>query len=198
MARTQIQVSKVATTNSQTSRSGDSPNKSSQGSQSKGPVVLAKKRMMGSKRRKICMPQRKSGKESTRVFRYRPGTLALKEIRKYQSTTHLLTRKRPFSMLVREITCALSVKTFRWQLSAMDALQEAMESYMVALFEDTNLAAIHAKRVTVMPRDLRLVRRIRGRLDAGNWHYKFILQMNIIYFAFHSHYKWWISFITYF
>jgi len=115
------------------------------------------------------LPQRKTNKESTRSFRYRPGTLALKEIKKYQSTTHLLTRKRPFSMLVREISMALNVKTFRWQSSAMDALQEATESYMIALFEDTNLAAIHARRVTIMPRDLRLVRRIRGVRDIGNY-----------------------------
>ena len=93
--------------------------------------------------------------------RYRPGTVALREIRKYQKSTELLIRKLPFQRLVREI--AQDFKTdLRFQSSAVLALQEASESYLVGLFEDTNLCAIHAKRVTIMPKDMQLARRIRG------------------------------------
>ena len=93
--------------------------------------------------------------------RYRPGTVALREIRKYQKSTELLIRKLPFQRLVREI--AQDFKTdLRFQSSAVLALQEAAEAYLVGLFEDTNLCAIHAKRVTIMPKDIQLARRIRG------------------------------------
>ena len=93
--------------------------------------------------------------------RYRPGTVALREIRRYQKSTDLLIRKLPFQRLVREI--AQDFKTdLRFQGSAVLALQEAAEAYLVGLFEDTNLCAIHAKRVTIMPKDIQLARRIRG------------------------------------
>ena len=93
--------------------------------------------------------------------RYRPGTVALREIRRYQKSTELLIRKLPFQRLVREI--AQDFKTdLRFQSSAVSALQEASEAYLVGLFEDTNLCAIHAKRVTIMPKDIQLARRIRG------------------------------------
>lgn len=93
--------------------------------------------------------------------RFRPGTVALREIRKYQKSTELLVRKLPFQRLVREI--AQEFKTdLRFQSSAVLALQEAAEAYLVGLFEDTNLCAIHGKRVTIMPRDMQLARRIRG------------------------------------
>ena len=96
-----------------------------------------------------------------RPHRYRPGTVALREIRKYQKSTELLIRKLPFQRLVREI--AQDFKTdLRFQGSAVLALQEASEAYLVGLFEDTNLCAIHAKRVTIMPKDIQLARRIRG------------------------------------
>ena len=94
-------------------------------------------------------------------YRYRPGTVALREIRRYQRSTELLIRKLPFQRLVREI--AQDVKSdLRFQASAIEALQQSAESYLVGLFEDTNLCAIHAKRVTIMPKDLKLARRIRG------------------------------------
>ena len=93
--------------------------------------------------------------------RFRPGTVALREIRRYQKSTELLIRKLPFQRLVREI--AQDFKTdLRFQSSAISALQEASEAYLVGLFEDTNLCAIHAKRVTIMPKDIQLARRIRG------------------------------------
>lgn len=69
--------------------------------------------------------------------RYRPGTVALREIRRYQKSTELLIRKLPFQRLVREI--AQDFKTdLRFQSAAIGALQEAAEAYLVGLFEDTS------------------------------------------------------------
>ncbi|XP_060046778.1 uncharacterized protein LOC103123927 [Erinaceus europaeus] len=105
--------------------------------------------------------------------RYRPGTVALREIRRYQKSTELLIRKLPFQRLVREI--AQDFKTdLRFQSSAVMALQEACEAYLVGLFEDTNLCAIHAKRVTIMPKDIQLARRIRGERA---WYYSMRCQI---------------------
>ncbi|KAH9965927.1 histone-fold-containing protein [Russula dissimulans] len=103
--------------------------------------------------------------------RYRPGTVALREIRKYQKSTDLLLRKLPFARVVREIALDMITDAgrdygdsgLRWQSSAILALQEASEAFLVHLFEDANLCAIHAKRVTVMTRDIHLARRIRGQ-----------------------------------
>ena len=93
--------------------------------------------------------------------RYRPGTVALREIKRYQKSTELLIRKLPFQRVVRE--SAQQFKSdLRFQSQAVLALQEASESYLVGLFEDTNLCAIHAKRVTIMPKDMILAKRIRG------------------------------------
>lgn len=99
--------------------------------------------------------------------RYRPGTVALREIRKYQKSTELLIRKLPFQRLVRELSEYFG-KDIRFQSPALLALQEATEAYMVGLFEDANLCAIHDHRVTVMPRDIQLARRIRGD-DKVRW-----------------------------
>ena len=93
--------------------------------------------------------------------RYRPGTVALRQIRKYQKSTDLLIRKLPFQRLVREIAHDFK-SNLRFQSIAVLALQEAAEAYLVALFEDINMCAIHAKRVTIMPKDMQLARRIRG------------------------------------
>ena len=93
--------------------------------------------------------------------RYRPGTVALREIRHYQKSTELLVRKAPFQRLVREI-CQDIKNDAKIQSNALLAKQEASEAYTVGLFEDTNLCSIHAKRVTIMPKDIQLVRRIRG------------------------------------
>ena len=101
-------------------------------------------------------------------YRYRPGTVALKQIRRYQKSTELLIRKLPFQRLVREIAGDSDVirsplcGKVRFQSAAIMALQEASEAYLVGLFEDSNLCAIHAKRVTIMPKDIQLARRIRG------------------------------------
>ena len=93
--------------------------------------------------------------------RYRPGTVALREIRRYQKGTELLIKKMPFQRLVREIAQDF-VTDLRFQSSAISALQGASGDYLVHLFEDANLCAIHAKRVTIMPKDIQLARRIRG------------------------------------
>ena len=97
-----------------------------------------------------------------RGHRYRPGTVALREIRRYQKSTDLLIRKLPFQRLLREIAQSYMKAGVRYQSAAVLANQEASEAYLVGLFEDTNLCAIHAKRVTIMPKDVQLSRRIRG------------------------------------
>ena len=96
-----------------------------------------------------------------RIGWFWPGVMALREIRHYQKSSALLIRKLPFQRLVREI--AQDFKTdLHFQAAAILCLQEAAEAYLVGLFEDTNLCAIHAKRVTILPRDLQLARHIRG------------------------------------
>ena len=93
--------------------------------------------------------------------RYRPGTVALREIRRYQLSTELLIRKLPFQRLVREIAQDFKAD-LRFQSAAVNALQEASEAYLVEIFQDANLCAIHAKRVTVMQKDIILAQRLRG------------------------------------
>lgn len=101
----------------------------------------------------------------TKKRRYRPGVKALREIRLYQKSTTLLLRKLPFQRLVREI--AADVKPdMRFQSTAVMALQEAAEAYLIGLMEDSNLCALHAKRITLMPKDMQLARRIRGERAA--------------------------------
>ena len=91
--------------------------------------------------------------------RYRPGTVALREIRKYQKSTENLIRKAPFHRLVREI--GQDFKTdVRWQSDALGALQEASESYIIDMFEWSTLFAIHCKRQTIMPKDVELTKRV--------------------------------------
>mmetsp|Transcript_17073 Transcript_17073/g.37949 ORF Transcript_17073/g.37949 Transcript_17073/m.37949 type:complete len:139 (+) Transcript_17073:28-444(+) len=94
--------------------------------------------------------------------RYRPGERALREIRFYQKNTDLLIRKLPFARLVKEVQTYFFRREYRWQATAMLALQEAAEAHLTGVFEDANLCCIHAKRVTVMPKDIQLARRIRG------------------------------------
>ncbi|KAF8682775.1 protein heterodimerization [Rhizoctonia solani] len=119
----------------------------------------APRKQLATKQARKSAPQTTGGVK--KPHRFRPGTVALREIRRYQKSTELLIRKLPFQRLVREI--AQDFKTdLRFQSSAVLALQEASEAYLVSLFEDTNLAAIHAKRVTIQPKDLALARRLRG------------------------------------
>ena len=93
--------------------------------------------------------------------RYRPGTVAIREICRYQKLTELLIRRLPFQRLVREIAQDYKER-LNFASGAILALQEAAEAYLVGLFEDTNLCAIHTKRITIMPKDIQLARRICG------------------------------------
>eukprot|EP00092_Neocalanus_flemingeri_P026229 GFUD01028430.1.p1 GENE.GFUD01028430.1~~GFUD01028430.1.p1 ORF type:complete len:179 (-),score=36.53 GFUD01028430.1:127-663(-) len=108
-------------------------------------------------------PKNRHGTPGTpRKRRYRPGTRALMEIRKFQKSTIYLFQSCHFPNLIRETAAQICSANMRFQSAAIMALQEAAEAYLVTLFEDTVLCAIHAKRVTVMPKDMNLARRIRG------------------------------------
>nr|QPH37589.1 centromere-specific histone H3 [Diplotaxis gomez-campoi] len=118
-------------------------------------------RKKGAKRTKHAMPQNSNKKKS---FRYKPGTVALREIRHFQKSTKLLIPVASFVREVRSIThaCAGSHVT-RWTGEALVALQEAAEDYLVGLFSDSMLCAIHARRVTLMRKDFELARRLGGK-----------------------------------
>ena len=122
------------------------------------PAGKAPRKQIGSKAARKSAPIQGGIKKP---HRYRPGTVALREIRKFQKSTDLLIRKLPFQRVVREIAQQFK-SDLRFQSQAVLALQEASEAYLVGLFEDTNLCAIHAKRVTIFPKDMQLSRRIRG------------------------------------
>ena len=112
-------------------------------------------------KKQIATKEARTEKKERKAPRFRPGTVALREIRKYQKSTDLMLKKAPFQRLVREVTQDFK-SDLRFQSTAIMALQEASEAYLVGLFEDTNMCAIHAKRVTIMPKDMQLARRIRG------------------------------------
>ena len=141
-------------------------------------MARTKRNPAGKKSRKE-LAGRYSTKAGRKIFNpmvrkkpFRPGKVALKEIRKYQKSTELLIKRRPFQRLVREIATGIPKlfgngpedkwEDLRFSSHAMLALQEASESYIHGLFADSNLCAIHAKRVTIMPKDIQLARRIRG------------------------------------
>jgi histone H3 len=127
--------------------------------------TTARKSSSGVKRPRKRVSSKKTHTPRTggikKPHRYRPGTVALREIKRYQKSTNLLVRKLPFQRIVKEIAQQWK-QDVRFQSSAILALQEATEAYLVGLFEDTNLCAIHARRVTIMVRDMQLARRIRG------------------------------------
>ena len=108
------------------------------------------------------MHQTKVHGQNLSIFRFKPGTVALREIKRYQKSTELLIRRLPFQRLVREVAQCFLSSEVRFQSAAIEALHEASEAYLTSLLEDTNLCAIHAKRVTIMPRDIKLACRIRG------------------------------------
>ena len=128
-----------------------------------GKSIGGKKMPVGGKR---ARHQGSIGKQPKKPHRFRPGTVALREIRKYQKSTELLMRKLPFRRLVKEIADTLTTLRqnggLRWQEQAVIALQEGAEDYLVHLLEDANLEALHCKRVTIMTKDIQLARRIRG------------------------------------
>ncbi|KAK1257607.1 histone H3-like centromeric protein HTR12 [Acorus gramineus] len=92
--------------------------------------------------------------------RFKPGTVALREIRKFQKSTELLIPSAPFIRLVRELTGIYSREVNRWAAEALVCIQEAAEAFMVEMFNDAYLCSIHAKRVTLTPKDWQLARRI--------------------------------------
>ncbi|KAM0864242.1 hypothetical protein ACQ4PT_044047 [Festuca glaucescens] len=102
-----------------------------------------------------------------RAYRWRPGTVALREIRKYQRSTGLLLPFAPFVRLVKKITGSLKTDVNRWTPEALVQLQAATEYQLVDLFGEANLCAIHAKRVTIMQKDMELARHI-GDKGIGN------------------------------
>ena len=116
------------------------------------------KKSIAAKRRK-SYPKRTGG--IRKPHRLRPGTRALREIRKYQKSTSNLIPKVAFQRVVKEISQTLN-NEIRFQSTAVLALQCAAESYLTALLEDTQLLAIHAKRITIKPADMQLARRVRG------------------------------------
>ena len=117
------------------------------------------------KREGLAIKRRQARKDVQRqeghYRRYRPGTVALRQIRKYQRSTDLLIAKLPFRRLVREIATNIDNQK-RFQATALQAIQEAAEAFLVGLLEEANLCAIHAKRVTLMSKDIQLARKIRG------------------------------------
>ena len=123
-------------------------------------TTKAPKRALGTKTGKKSA----GGSGSTGVkksFRWRPGTVALRQVKKLQKSTELLIAKAPFSRLVREIAEGHKAG-LRFASSALAAIQEATEAFVISLLSDANLTALHANRVTALPRDLQLVRRLRG------------------------------------
>jgi histone H3 len=108
------------------------------------------RKQIASKQARKGLPAKSvSGAGIKKSHKFRPGTVALREIRRYQKSTELLVAKLPFQRLVRELSASYR-GDLRFQSAAIAALQEAAETYLVVLFEDTNLCAIHAKRVTIM------------------------------------------------
>ncbi len=100
-------------------------------------------------------------KKKNKKKRFKPGVGALREIRNFQKSTDLLIHRLPFVRLIKEITFNYH-HSLQWQSVALEALQYASEDYIIGLMEDANLSALHAKRVTIMPKDIQLAKRIRG------------------------------------
>ncbi|KAH0785485.1 histone H3 [Histomonas meleagridis] len=124
------------------------------------PIHIGSKRKIAVKHRVQLQPHEQKQTKK----RFRPGDTWQKEVRKYQRSTDLLIRKLPFARLVKEISTEMTTHDFRWSVNAVEALQQASEAYLVGLLEDGLLCAIHAKRVTLMRKDVQLAQRIRGRI----------------------------------
>src|SRR5487761_2530148 len=116
-------------------------------------LVVANKAKKGSKT-KAVVPADADGKVK-KPHRFRPGTVALREIRRYQKSTELLIPKKTLTTLIREITNEYG--EFRYRVEALEAIREAAEQFLTNLFTDALLAAIHARRITIMNRDMRFV-----------------------------------------
>lgn len=106
-----------------------------------------------------------AGGEGRKKRRFRPGTRVLQEIARMQKTTHTLVPRIHFSRVIRDVAMSVTGgEHLRWASEGLAAIQEAAEAYLVGLFEDAQLCALHAKRVTIMLKDIMLARRIRGEL----------------------------------
>ena len=130
---------------------------------SQKPSAKMEKKMNASKTKAI---QKKTapaegGMKDAVKRRKRAGTTALREIKKYQKQIEAIIPRAPFLRLVKNIAEDFNPH-MRFQSQAVVALQEATEAYLVGVFEDTNLCAIHANRQTIMKKDMVLARRIRG------------------------------------
>lgn len=135
-----------------------------EGKKKRGLGTMPKKRVEARKLHKASMLKAKAclaTKGQPKIRRFRPGTVALREIRQYQKSTDLLIRRAPFRRLVREIIIDMG-KDVRMQADACEAIQEASETYLVSLLADASAAAVHARRATVRPADLHLARKLRG------------------------------------
>ena len=122
---------------------------------------LTARQLIGGTRNTRLNPKKPPQGGVRKPRRYRPGTVALRQIRKYQTSTELLIRKLPFQRLVREVVWSLwKDKQYRFQSTALLALQEACEAFLVRMFGQVNDIAIHGKRVTIQPRDIQLWRRL--------------------------------------
>lgn len=119
--------------------------------------------LKGSTRIKPAVAYRTVMQHKNTKKRFRPSMKWISEVRRYQKTTDLLIRKLPFTRLVRDITREVNTNNFRWTTHALEALQEATEAYAVELLSASLLCTLHAKRVTLMQRDIQLAQRIRGR-----------------------------------
>jgi histone H3 len=113
---------------------------------------------------KTAKPKKAAAGGVTKPHRFHPGTVALREIRRYQKSTEMLIRKLPFRRLVAELAQDFQAGDAAWRFSgeAVVILQQVAEDFLIKLLEDANLAAIHAKRVTVQPRDITIAQRIAG------------------------------------
>ena len=103
-------------------------------------------------RKRLINPRGQIGKPR----RFRPGTVALRQIRKYQKSTELLIMKLPFQRLVKEVVFSMFKERYRFQSTALLALQEASEEFLVRMFEMINHIAIHPNRQTIMSKDMYL------------------------------------------
>jgi histone H3 len=138
----------------------------------KSTVKKAPQKQLSKKAVRLNAPRTRGIKKP---HRYRPGTVALHQIHHYQKSTELLIHKMPFQHLAREVLQDLTkigsipchdVSCF--QSTSLLAMQESVEAFSVGFFEDANLCAIHAKRVTIMPKDMQLLLQIRGESHLMN------------------------------
>ncbi|CAG9322295.1 unnamed protein product [Blepharisma stoltei] len=112
----------------------------------------------------VTSPQEKP--KAKIIEKYFPGVRVQKDIRKYQSSTELLLGKKAFKKLLLDVSLGLTKdSSLKWSKLAVEAMQHSAEDFLVGLFEDSNLCSLHAKRVTLLVKDMQLARRIRGRFE---------------------------------